>query len=68
MPVDSERGRIVLPVAGGGHGRGHRYIVVGAGLRFLYPRGFYPLPFLPTNSSFIGDGACVAPQDGQQSL
>jgi len=46
MPADSGRGRIVLPVAGGGRGRGRGYTVAGAGLWFVYPRGFYPLPFL----------------------
>jgi len=51
MPANSGCGRIVLPMAGGGRGRGHRYIVAGAGLRFLYPRGFYPLPFLLLSST-----------------
>ena len=31
MPADSGHGRIVLPMVGGGRGRGHKYIVAGAG-------------------------------------
>jgi len=32
MPADSGRGRIVLPVAGGGRGRGYTFLLAGAGL------------------------------------
>jgi hypothetical protein len=36
----------MLPVAGGGRGRGHEILLAGAGERRHYPRGFCPLPFL----------------------
>jgi hypothetical protein len=46
LPADSGRGQILLPVADSGHGRGHENTVTGADLRYMYPRGFYPLPFV----------------------
>jgi hypothetical protein len=46
LPADSGRGRILLPVADSGHGRGHENTVTGADLRYMYPRRFCPLPFV----------------------
>jgi hypothetical protein len=46
MPADSGCGHRMLPVAGGGRGRGHEILLAGEGERRHYPRGFCPLPFL----------------------
>jgi len=64
MPADNGHGRIVLPVAGGGRGWGHRIFFSGAGLWSKYQPGFYPLPSLTRSSGRewsggVGGGSSV---------
>ena len=43
VSADSGHGYYFVPVAGCGHGRGHRFWFAGAELPSLYLHGFYPL-------------------------